>query len=656
MATETAIVGIDTGGTFTDLVAFIGGKVHTHKVLSTPANPAEAVLSGLQQLLGNVTAKVLTYGSTVATNALLERRGARVALLTTAGFEDVIEIGRQNRPSLYQLEPQRPQPLVGRDARIGVEERTTFDGETIVPLTRKTLLAAVARILRLRPESVAVCFLHAYRNPEHERLAGKALRKATNLPCSLSHELVSEYREYERLSTVVINAYVRPVMSRHLALLQRGLETGRLRVMQSNGGAISAAQAGSEAVRTVLSGPAGGVIGAWHVARSLGIEQAITFDMGGTSTDVSLIDGAPGYRTEWEIGDLPIKVPALEIHTVGAGGGSLARLDPGGALKVGPESAGADPGPACYGKGTLATVTDANVLLGRLVVQQFLGGQMQLDTERARRAVGALGKKMKASAEQAAEGIVRVANASMERAIRRISVERGYDPREYSLIAFGGAAGQHACDLAASLGIRRVIAPAHPGLLSAWGGASADVQRDYVRTIRLVDPTSGRLRQLFRTMERSGRKALQAEGVPPGDRHLERALDLRYRGQSYEIRLPFTADFLDAFHTEHDRLYGYADRGRPVEVVNLRLLAVGKGPELPVEQTHRRAGAVPAAHRVRWDGRWANAKLILRDHLGVGASVRGPAIIAEFSATTCVPPGWRARLRRSGHLEILHGD
>lgn len=655
MAIETAIVGIDTGGTFTDLVAFVGGKAHTHKVLSTPANPAEAVLKGLTELLGDVAVKVVTYGSTVATNALLERRGARVALLTTAGFEDVIEIGRQNRPLLYELEPKRPLPLVPRAARIGVNERTTFDGEILVPLDRKALRAAAAAIARLRPESVAVCFLHSYSNPEHERLVGKLLQADGDLPCSLSHDLVSEYREYERLSTTVINAYVRPVMSRHLALLQHGLGGSRLRVMQSNGGAISAAQAGSEAVRTVLSGPAGGVIGAWRVARTMGIERAITFDMGGTSTDVSLIDGAPSYRTEWEIGDLPVKVPALEIHTVGAGGGSLAQIDAGGALKVGPASAGADPGPACYGKGTLATVTDANVLLGRLAAQQFLGGRMPLDTDRARRALDAIGKPMKTSAERAAEGVVRVANASMERAIRRISVERGYDPREYALIAFGGAAGQHACDLAASLGITRVIAPAHPGLLSAWGGAAADVQRDYVHTVRLIDPPGTRLRRLFRSMEQSGRQALRDEGVPRLHRHLERAVDLRYQGQSYEIRLPLTADYLDAFHTEHEHLYGYADRERPVEVVNLRLLAVGKGPELPAERLRRRAGGASVAHRLRWGGRWLEARMILRDRLRVGASLRGPAIIAEFSATTFVPPGWRALLRRSGHLEILYG-
>ncbi len=651
MNTETAIVGVDTGGTFTDLVAFVGGKIRTHKVLSTPANPAEAVLRGLQELLTDTPIEVVTYGSTVATNALLERRGARVVLLTTEGFEDVLEIGRQNRPALYELEPMRPAPLIPRASRIGVSERITYDGKTLVALTPKAMRAAAAAIERFRPDAVAVCFLHSYSNPSHEQAIGRFLRRSLDIPCSLSHELVSEYREYERLSTTAINAYVQPVMSRHLDRLQRGLTRNRLRVMQSNGGAISAVQAGREAVRTVLSGPAGGVVGAWRVARSLDIEQAITFDMGGTSTDVSLIDGAPCYRTEWDIGDVPIKVPALAIHTVGAGGGSLASIDPGGALKVGPESAGADPGPACYGKGGQATVTDANVLLGRLVAHQFLGGSMRLDTERARRALAALAKRMRASVENAAEGIVRVANASMERAIRRISVERGYDQREYALIAFGGAAGQHACELAGALGMRRVVVPAHPGLLSAWGGATADVQRDYVRTVRLVDPSAAHLRRLFQPLERRGGAALKQERVGPRDRRIERTLDLRYQGQSYEIRLPLTHDYLGQFHRAHERLYGYSDRRRSVEVISLRVLAVGKGPELARQQQTMRAASPPTEHRVRWNGRWLRAQIHLRECLR--APVKGPAIIAEFSATTFIPPGWRAVQRASGHLEVV---
>jgi N-methylhydantoinase A len=650
------IVGVDTGGTFTDLVAFIDGRIRTLKVLSTPSNPAAAVLHGLRRLLdGHPKPALITYGSTVATNALLERRGARVVLLTTAGFEDTVELGRQARPRLYDLEPQKPAPLVPRASRLGVAERIGADGRVITPLTEAALRRTLRSVKRVRPQSIAVCLLHSYANPAHERRLGRALR-GLNTPCSLSHELVAEYREYERLSTTVINAYVQPIMSRHLRDLQHGLEGHRLRVMQSNGGAIAARQAADEAVRTVLSGPAGGVIGACAVARSLGIDRAITFDMGGTSTDVSLIDGVPGYQTEWEIGGLPIKVPALAIHTVGAGGGSLARMDAGGALKVGPESAGADPGPACYGKGTHPTVTDANLVLGRLAETAFLGGQMQLDGGRASRALKALGREMRLSAEGAAEGVVRVANASMERAIRSISVERGHDPREYALIAFGGAAGQHACELAQALGIRRVVAPAHAGLLSAWGGASASVQRDYVRTVRLTAPSPSRLRDLFRPLEKTARKALREEGIAPAAGRLQRSIDVRYCGQSYEIRLPLTPNFLAAFHRAHQRLYGYADTGRAVEVVNLRLLAVGRGPRLRSLPEGRVSAGKKERQRVRWTGRWISAELLSRSQLQPGAPLAGPLIVTELSATTFVPPGWKAKLHTSGHLELFHAD
>ena len=420
-----AIVGVDTGGTFTDLIAFVRGELRTLKVLSTPADPATAVLQGLRELLGNADLGVLTYGSTVATNALLQRNGARVVLLTTAGFEDLIAIGRQNRPELYALEPRRPEPLVPAGCRIGVRERTLYDGRVLLPLSRSSLRQALAAVRRERPESVAVCFLHAYANPRHEALAGKALAEWREVSCSLSHALSGEHREYERLSTTVINAYVGPVMSRHLRVLVRGLGLSP-RVMQSNGGAISAAVASREAVRTVLSGPAAGVVGAWAVARALGLRRVITFDMGGTSTDVALVDGAPRLRSEWTIAGLPLNVPAIDIHTVGAGGGSIARADAGGALKVGPQSAGADPGPACYGKGELPTVTDANVVLGRLLPDAFLGGRMRLDASRSLGAVERLGRDLHLRREEAADGIVRVVNASMERALRTISVERGH--------------------------------------------------------------------------------------------------------------------------------------------------------------------------------------------------------------------------------------
>lgn len=661
MAQLPALVGVDTGGTFTDLVAVIGREVRCHKVRSTPHNPAVAVLRGLRELLVGVHPEVITYGSTVATNAILERSGARVVLLTTAGFEDVVEIGRQDRPVLYDLEPQRPEPLVPRRRRVGVAERMTYSGEVVLPLSRRAARTAVAAVARLRADAVAVCLLHSYANARHERLLGAALAHLPHVYCSLSHALVPEYREYERLSTTVINAYVGPVMSGHLGDLQRGLRSGaqgdsppRLRVMQSNGGAISAPLAGREAVRTVLSGPAGGVIGAWSVAQALGIRRVITFDMGGTSTDVSLLDGGPIFRSDWTIGGLPLKVPALDIHTVGAGGGSIAWMDEGGALKVGPQSAGADPGPACYGKGRVPTVTDANVLLGRLIPDAFLGGRLALQPQRAQAAVTALAARLRLPADATAEGIVRVVNASMERAIRTVSVERGHDPREYTLIAFGGAAGLHACELGLALGIRRVLLPVNPGLLSAWGAIFADVQRDYVRTVLMTNPLPGQLRRSFAALEALAVNDLRREGVRAADCRIIRGVDVRYRGQSYEISLPHTARITEAFHRAHQRLYGYADRDRPVEVVNIRVRAVGRHRRRPQPPQTVRRGTGVRAHAVRWQGAWRRCPAHERTGLTTGIVLRGPAVITEFSATTFVPPGWTATMHRGGHLLLAY--
>ncbi|HVM95706.1 MAG TPA: hydantoinase/oxoprolinase family protein, partial [Candidatus Acidoferrales bacterium] len=609
---EPALIGVDTGGTFTDLVAYTGGKLLTHKLLSTPHNPALAVLQGLRELLRDVPNFELTYSTTVATNALLERKGARVILLTTAGFEDLIEIGRQNRPKLYALEPQTEPPLVPRELRVGVPERTLYDGRVHVELRPSTLRQVVKRVRRLRPDAVAVCLLHSYANPSHERRLGEAVAKLGDVFCSLSHELVSEYREYERLSTTVINAYVGPVMSRHLRKLAAGLQDRSFRVLQSNGGAISAALAAREAVRTCLSGPAGGVSGAWQVARTLNLKRIITFDMGGTSTDVSVVDGGPRHSAEWTINELPLKVPAIDIHTVGAGGGSIAFFDAGGVLKVGPQSAGADPGPACYGKGTQPTVTDANVVLGRLVPETFLGGRMSLDRPRAADAMRRLGHQLRLSTEKAAEGVVRVVNASMERAIRRVSVERGYDPRHYALVAFGGAAGQHACELAAALGIRRVVIPLHPGLLSAWGAATADVQRDYVRTVRLTNPKEAALQRILQPMQRRARAELRSEKVKAVDLKIMSTLDVRYLGQSHEISVPYGNTFISAFHVLHERLYGHADRSRPIEVVNVRVLAIGRSARPRIARRTKAGAGMPWNRRVRDGGRWCTARVWAR--------------------------------------------
>ncbi len=654
------LVGIDTGGTFTDLIALHRGAVHLHKVLSTPDDPSRAVLEGLDQLLATFDDGMprptpnftLTYSSTVATNALLEHKGARVALLTTAGFEDIIEISRQNRPDLYALEPQRAEPLVARRQRIGVRERMLFDGSALQRLSASEV-QRVTKLARRNADAVAICLLHSYANPAHEQQLAAALRRH-DIFVSVSSELVAEYREFERGSTTVINAYIGPVMSRHLERLAVGLGKRRWFVLQSNGGAITPALAAHEAVRTCLSGPAGGVRGAWHVAQALGLDRVITFDMGGTSSDVSLLSGDMPLRHQWEIGGHPVKVPALDIHTVGAGGGSLAYVDAGGALKVGPESAGADPGPACYGRGTRATVTDANAVLQRLAADNFLGGRMKLHVDRSRKAIAALARQIGLGVEATAEGIVRVVNAGMERALRQVSVERGVDPREHALIAFGGAGGQHACDLAELLGMTTVVIPRHPGVLSALGAASADIQRDYVRTLRWINPTTARLRAAAAPLIRRARRDMREQTGTRAKVHIRVSLDMRYIGQAHELAIPLRANPLRDFHSLHERRYGYADRQRDIEVVSLRLSAAVPRPVSGRATALVAIKSAPTHGRVRWHNRWWPTQVIRRDSLVPGKHQRGPLLVTEFSATTFVPPGWRLTLGEEGHLVLRH--
>jgi len=439
-----ADLGIDTGGTFTDFVLFDGRGLVIHKVPSTPRDPAEAFLRGAEELCGGLLPDCMTHGSTVATNALLERKGGKIALVTTAGFEDVLEIGRQNRPSLYDFGVEKPPRLIARDDVFGVDERTLYDGTIEKAPDRKEVENLAELLLSREYDSVALCFLHSYANPANEQAVADVLEEA-GISVSVSHRVLPEYREYERFSTTAVNAYVSPRMGSYLKTLEEKLpEAVRLRVMQSNGGSISAARAREEAVQTILSGPAAGVVGAFEVARPAGFEKVITFDMGGTSTDVSLCDGGISIRTHSTVAGCPVGVPVVDIHTVGAGGGSIAWLDSAGSLRVGPRSAGADPGPVCYGSGSEITVTDANLCLGRMSADHFLGGSMPLDLDRARRQMLKFANDLGMSPDEAAEGVLRIANATMERAVRVISVERGYDPRHFALIAFGGG-GADAC-------------------------------------------------------------------------------------------------------------------------------------------------------------------------------------------------------------------
>ncbi len=540
-------IGIDTGGTFTDFVATWKGDRIAFKLPSTPRRPEESILAGVERIINQIevgeTKRVaieIAHGTTVGTNSLLEGKGARTALITTAGFEDVIEIGRQARPDLYNLDVERRPPLVPRNLRFGVEERTALDGSILAEISGVQLRQLRNRIERARVESIAVCLLFSFANPAHERRLASSLSDL-GVNISLSHEILPEYREYERTSTVVINAYLVPRVGRYLSDLERGLNLSRrnryrprVRIMQSSGGSISAQQAAREPVRTILSGPAGGVVAALAVGSRGGFDRLITFDMGGTSTDVSLTTGKGITTNEAMLGGLPVAVPVLDIHTVGAGGGSIARVDDGGALRVGPQSAGADPGPACYGSGDQPTVTDANLILGRFGGVGLLSGAMALDIDRSRKVLARLGKELtrasnrKFTPEEAALGVVRVANLNMEQALRLVSIERGHDPRRFSLMSFGGAGGLHAVALAEALRISRVIVPVDPGNFSALGVLLADVVKDYSQTLMVKVKGGGSVvpdfERSFLKLERQAHADLRKEGFKRTETTLVRIL------------------------------------------------------------------------------------------------------------------------------------
>jgi len=665
-------IAIDTGGTFTDCIWLERGHIRMLKVFSTPADPSQAIAEAVSRIDAGQSLTLL-HGTTVGTNTLLQRKGARVALVTTSGFEDAIEIGRQARPRLYDLFFDRVAPLVARELRFGLSERVSADGDVLESTQPNEFERLRAAITAANAESVAISLLFSFANPKHEQAAAQALQ-SLGLPLSISHELLPEFREYERTSTVVVNAYLQPVMQRYLESLERRLTSQRDRstqvnqqrtavfVMQSSGGITPLATAAREPVRTVLSGPAGGLVGASAIARRSGIERIISFDMGGTSTDVALIDREVRAGTQSEIAGLPVGVPMLDIHTVGAGGGSLARFDAAGALRVGPESAGADPGPICYGRGTLPTVTDANLLLGRLQATHFLGGEFALDLDRTQQIVREWLKRQSSALtlEQFAAGVIRVVNANMERALRVVSIERGHDPRDFTLVAFGGAGGVHACELARSLGIPRALVPAFPGALSALGILSSDVVKDYSRTVlwRVHSKLpSGDLEREFRQLHQHAARDFRSEGWPGRPRE-QRHADLRYLGQGYELSLPVRPTLLRDFHAAHAKRYGYSHPDREVEIVTLRLRATqdaSRGPRVwgKSRNTSSRTTAQPIKRStVIFDGKQLSTPIYDRDQLPPGKVLRGPSIVTEYSATTAIPPGYRFRLDRAGNLLI----
>ena len=666
-------IAIDTGGTFTDCVWVERGRVRMLKVFSTPSDPSQAIAEAVEKIAPDAPV-VLLHGTTVGTNTLLQRKGARIALVTTAGFEDAIEIGRQARPKLYDFFFDRVEPLVPSDLRFGVNERTDSEARILTEPSPAELSDLAQRVAARHPEAIAISLLFSFANPSNERAIAGTLRPL-GLPLSISHEILPEFREYERTSTVVVNAYLQPVMQRYLENLAGRLRVSshapasRIFVMQSSGGITALSTASREPVRTVLSGPAGGVVGASATARRSGCDRIITFDMGGTSTDVALVDQEAAASSQSEVAGFPVGVPMLDIHTVGAGGGSLARFDAAGALRVGPESAGADPGPICYGRGTLPTVTDANLLLGRLQPNRFLGGDFQLDLPRTRHLVAAWLKQQKSSLslEQFAAGVIRVVNATMEKAIRVVSIERGHDPRRFALVAFGGAGGLHAAELALSLGIPRVIVPAMPGALSAFGILVSDVVKDYSRTVLWRTTTllpTAQLEHEFASLSQSAKRDMRSEHWT-GPIRERRSVDVRYRGQGYELNVPLSRTLLADFHKAHAQRYGYNHPGRDVELVTLRLRAIVKSPQVRISQDPPHSTSTPTRlssstkknprpqlAAVSFDGKPQRTAIYNRDLLVPGKKYSGPAVITEYSATTVVPPKMRFSLDRAANLLI----
>ncbi len=678
------LIGVDVGGTFTDIVFVHPGRktVESFKVASTSNRLEEAVMTGIRRLVGRTGAVLdradrLVHGTTVATNALLQGKWARTALVTTAGFRDVIEIARQNRPRIYDLQVQRPQPIISRDLRFEVPERTGYRGSIIMPLDEGRVTDIARVLVESGVESVAVCLLFSFTNPDHEIRVKHILEAKTGLPITVSSEVLPEFREYERTQTVAANAALRPVVGDYLERLDRATAELGLnktwQIMQSNAGITSSSGAQSQPVRIVLSGPAAGVQGARITGAVAGYPDLITLDMGGTSCDVCLIkDGQAAVTTDGSVAGYPIKVPMVDIHTIGAGGGSIAWIDKGGALRVGPQSAGADPGPVCYGKGGLQpTVTDAHVVLGRLDPLSPVGDLDCLDAEAATAAIRTLiAGPLGMTVEDAAQGIIAVAEANMERAIRVISVARGHDPRRFALLPFGGAGPLHGAGLAFKLGMAAVLVPERAGVLSALGLLHTDLAHDYVHSVVEV---AGQidfddLNTKWDRLRARGRDDLVRDGIAESDILFEASVDMRYAGQSFELNLetsgaalsPHALDrLIEGFHHRHEQVYGHAGPGEPVEIVNLRLKARGLVGKVEYGRNDGPAEEQPlkGLRRVHFAGLgWMPSEVFERARLPSGHCLKGPAVIESPESTVVVPPEWQGRVDGFGNLILSVRD
>ncbi|MBI1778831.1 MAG: hydantoinase/oxoprolinase family protein [Proteobacteria bacterium] len=661
------VIGVDVGGTFTDFYAFddASGTVHLHKIPSTPANPADAVLDGISQLcrtkgIRAVDIARLSHGTTVGTNTLIQHRGGKVALVTTEGFRDLIEIGRQIRPRMFDFQADHPIPLVPRERRFEAGERMTADGKALRALDAAGVQGVVDRVAAAGADACAVCLIFAFLNPAHERLIAAALAKALpSLYISISSEVQPEFREYERLSTTVLNAYLQPVMARYLGDIEAGMRTlspgAAIGINQSSGGLMSVERARRFPIRTALSGPAAGAVGAIHMARLSGIPDVISLDMGGTSADVALIrDYQAGTTFDRRIEGYPARLPSVDINAVGAGGGSIAWFDKDGLIKVGPMSAGAVPGPACYGKGgTSPTVTDANLVLGRLSPRGLLGGGMPMDEKASRAAIEPLAERLGFAVERTAHGIIGIVVANMVRAIRAVSVERGHDPRRFALLPFGGAGPLHATDVARSLGIPKMLVPLAPGILCAQGLIVSDLRESFVRTARtrLAESEAASIGTLVDDLRREAAIWFDAERIPPSERTARIVLDMRYVGQNFELAVPIedaealpdTESLKQRFFAEHERSYGFHNPEDPIEIINFRLIAFGRlpRPETRPEPASKRAAPKANHRRPVWFAadRPVETPVFERGRLEPGVALVGPAVIEQLDATTLLFPG-----------------
>ncbi len=641
-------IGIDTGGTFTDFVVLVDGEFSVHKELSTPIDPSIAIYQGIKKLIGDkLDGTYIYHGTTIATNALLERKGSKIVLITTKGFEDIIEIGRQNRKELYNIFEQETKPLVERPYRVGIKERADFKGNILEQISKAEMLKLKNKIKKLKPEAIAISLINSYASSKNELIVENLL-KDLGIPISVSSRILPEFREYERTSTVVINAYLIKKVFSYMNNLKVRLKQSKIFVLQSNGGLISTEQAGSEPVRILLSGPAGGVVGAFKIAEKVGMNKIMTYDMGGTSTDVSLCDGSIKFSNINTVDNLAVNVPMVDVKTIGAGGGSIAYIDPGGALKVGPESAGSDPGPACYGKGDRPTVTDANVVLGRINPDYFLGGEMKIFKDRSARALRKLSKQLGISTLELASGIIEVANANMEKALRVISLERGYDPREFALFSFGGAGGLHACELARGLGISKVIFPSNPGVLSALGMLIADYFRDYSMSVFFNSEKDDfeKISKAFKKLERKAEKEFTTNNIK-----YEYYIDARYKRQSHELIIPFNKSFIKTFHNEHKKKYGYSQSDNIVEIVNIRLRALSKKVDFKIpECTKVRKQVTFTKSDIFYNNKNVLSRIYSRDDFYSGYKFRGPAIVLEKTSTLFVTPGFNCQIENYGNI------